>query len=181
MRQPRNIEQAVRYLAEDNSTEMVSIRTMNEEKFVLAMLHSVTAKEMRKQWGLWWVKGHQHAELPEECPRIVEQFHQMDITHPEDMTGIILRSFHRHLNGLPLDVDGQRYEYLNHWLTLGYPKGIYDPDYKPKQDEKEEPTNIPDAAPDTVPNSGLNAEDARRVGAVHDSPGESSGVLEQGR
>ena len=50
---------------------------------------------LRNNWGLW--KGL----------RLAQWFNKQDIFHPDDMSGIILASFWRHLNHKPIDLRGQ--------------------------------------------------------------------------
>jgi hypothetical protein len=40
------------------------------------------------------------------------------IRHPDDMSGIILDSFCRHLNGNPIKLDEQVKHYQDYWKTL---------------------------------------------------------------
>ena len=44
---------------------------------------------IRNNWGLW------------QGSRLAAYFNSMGIKHPDDMSAIILNSFHRHLNGQP--------------------------------------------------------------------------------
>jgi hypothetical protein len=58
---------------------------------------------MRNNWGLW------------AGSRLADEFNQLGITHPDDMTGIILTTYWRLMHGLILDVEGQVQKYLEYW------------------------------------------------------------------
>lgn len=58
---------------------------------------------MRNNWGLW------------SGSRLAKYFNEMGIFHPDDMSGIILTSFHRHLNGKDLQLDQQIKYYQEYW------------------------------------------------------------------
>ncbi|MEX2235589.1 MAG: DUF6794 domain-containing protein [Cyclobacteriaceae bacterium] len=54
---------------------------------------------MRNNWALW--RGS----------RLSNYFNKLGIKHPDDMSGIILRSYHRNLNGRDIQLDEQVREY----------------------------------------------------------------------
>lgn len=58
---------------------------------------------MRNNWGLW--KGS----------RLAKWFNTKGITHPDDMSGIILASYWRHLNNKPIMFDKQVKKYQDYW------------------------------------------------------------------
>lgn len=58
---------------------------------------------MRNNWGLW--KGLELAKW----------FNEKGIHHPDDMSGTILDSYWRHLNGKPIDLAGQVARYQAYW------------------------------------------------------------------
>jgi len=58
---------------------------------------------MRNNWGLW--KGS----------RLAKWFNAQGIIHPDDMSGIILTSFWRHLNNKPIGLDEQVKFYQDWW------------------------------------------------------------------
>jgi hypothetical protein len=61
---------------------------------------------IRNNWGLW--KGS----------RLKDFFKKHDVRHPDDMSGIILTSFWRHLNGQPIDFEEQSGMYREYWDTI---------------------------------------------------------------
>jgi len=58
---------------------------------------------MRNNWGLW------------QGSRLSEWFNAKGIRHPDDMSGIILNSFWRHLHGKDIDLDEQVKTYQAYW------------------------------------------------------------------
>ena len=69
---------------------------MNQYHFGLGMW-------MRNNWGLW------------EGSRLSKWFNAQGIEHPDDMSGIILDSFWRHLNNKPIKLDEQVKYYQDYW------------------------------------------------------------------
>jgi hypothetical protein len=57
---------------------------------------------MRNNWGLWGGS------------RLAKWFNTQGIKHPDDMSGIILDSFWRHLNGKPVELDRQIKRYKDY-------------------------------------------------------------------
>ena len=58
---------------------------------------------LRNNWGLW--KGS----------RLSKWFNEKGIRHPDDMSGIILDSFWRHLHNKPIKLDEQVKHYQDYW------------------------------------------------------------------
>jgi Domain of unknown function (DUF6794) len=58
---------------------------------------------MRNNWGLWG------------SSRLAKWFNAQGVEHPDDMSGIILNSFWRHLNGKPIRLEEQVKYYLEYW------------------------------------------------------------------
>jgi glycerol-3-phosphate cytidylyltransferase len=74
-----------------------------DEKSALAMAHNNIGMAIRNDWGLW-TNGP-----------LKDYFKTLGITHPDDMSSIILTSFHRLKNGKEADVDGQVAFYKAFW------------------------------------------------------------------
>jgi hypothetical protein len=69
----------------------------------LYQYHAGLGRWMRNNWALW--KGS----------RLSEWFNRKGIHEPDDMSGIILRSFWRHLNSQPIEFDKQVRFYEEYW------------------------------------------------------------------
>ena len=101
---PKDVDDAVNYLAciwtkaDKDSFKVVP------EKLAVARLHFGTGLYIRNGWGLW--KGRNE---------LVEFFNAYGISHPDDMSSIILTSFHRYLNGKEIDLAEQIKVYQEYW------------------------------------------------------------------
>src|ERR1044072_28190 len=65
---------------------------------------------MRNNWKLW------------AGSRLSEYFNGIGIFHPDDMSGIILTSFWRHLHSQPLKLEEQVSRYQKYWKVNAEPK-----------------------------------------------------------
>lgn len=65
--------------------------------------HHTLGRDLRNECGLW-----RDSELK-------QYFNQLGIHHPDDISSIILTSFHRHLHQRPLDLPAQIQSYQDYW------------------------------------------------------------------
>jgi hypothetical protein len=70
---------------------------------------------MRDSWGLW------------SGGPLYSYFRQIGLVHPDDMSGVILTSFWRHLHGKRLDVEGQVRKYQLYWRYNEHPDPLSNP------------------------------------------------------
>jgi hypothetical protein len=70
---------------------------------------------IRNSWGLW-------SQGP-----LYWHFQLMGLEHPDDMSGVILTSFWRHLHDRPLDVEGQVRKYQLYWHYAKHPDPLSNP------------------------------------------------------
>jgi hypothetical protein len=104
---PKNIDEAISYFETHWTTaEKNTFKKMPEEDAV-AEYHMSTGMWIRNNW----IHGHRDTSL-------VNQFLALGIDAPDDMSSIILRSLHRKLNNLPLDIDGQVEKYKAYWKPI---------------------------------------------------------------
>jgi hypothetical protein len=96
---PKNLDEAILQLTKihDDSTKN-AIKLMTENEF-LSRAHMSLGMWIRNNWRLW--KGGELADY----------FHSIGIFHPDDMSGIILTSYHRTLNNKDIDLNGQVRQY----------------------------------------------------------------------
>lgn len=80
----------------------VKMKTLTEEKF-LGNHHFGLGLWMRNNWGLWGGS------------RLSRYFNEKGIFHPDDMSGIILTSYHRHMNNLEIELEKQIKYYQHYW------------------------------------------------------------------
>ncbi len=74
------------------------------ENDAIAQSHHGLGAWIRNNWGLW--KGDNE---------LYEYLKKLGLTHADDMSGIILTSYHRHLNKKDLDLEGQINHYIEFW------------------------------------------------------------------
>ena len=82
--------------------------TKHSEKEI-SSLHMSAGMWIRNNYGLW---------NPEKT-KLVEWFNENGIYHADDMSSIILKSFHRHLNNKDLNLDEQFNHYIKWWEKQG--------------------------------------------------------------
>lgn len=86
-----------------DSTKL-KVRQWSEDEFT-SRAHLGFGMWMRNNWQLWGGS------------RLSKYFNEMGITHPDDMSGIILDSYHRYLNNKELKLEEQIQEYKDYWET----------------------------------------------------------------
>lgn len=99
---PKNLEDC---FTEINKSipDSIKVKITNWEESEMSRLHFGQGKWMRNNWGLW------------EGSRLSRYFNNMGIYHPDDMSGIILTSYHRYLNGKDIKLDEQVKYYKDYW------------------------------------------------------------------
>jgi hypothetical protein len=70
------------------------------------MLHFGLGMQLRNNWGLW------------EGSELTKYFNKYGIDHPDDMTDAIFKTFWRHLNNKPLDIEGLAEKYKEYWKNM---------------------------------------------------------------
>jgi hypothetical protein len=76
----------------------------------LCLYHHGLGQWMRNNWGLWTESD------------LKEHFKAMGLWHADDMSGVIIDSFHRHLRNEPLRVEEQVKQYLDYWKKMAEDK-----------------------------------------------------------
>lgn len=101
---PKNLNDAISYLdcswPENDKAEF----STKDEGAAVADLHFGTGLSIRNGWDLWKGKNS-----------LSRYFKSLGIYHPDDMSSIILTSFHRHLNNKDVDLKGQVEYYKEYW------------------------------------------------------------------
>lgn len=91
------------------------------EEDVMGICHMSLGMWLRNQWNLWWseelrdrIEKGNHSKLPmekidypQEMPELVKWFRDQGLKHPDDMSSVVIISYHRKLNNKPLDVETQ--------------------------------------------------------------------------
>ncbi len=93
---PGNLEECFVELKKRFSTKQLEeFKNLKEEKEVIIRYDPSTGLWIRNNWGLW------------SGSRLAKYFNAMGIKHPDDMSSIILSSFHHYLNGLEINLAEQ--------------------------------------------------------------------------
>lgn len=81
---------------------------------VTAIAHHGLGRWLRNQWHLWWSEKFAEGALsekdslyPQTKPELKKYFESLGITHPDDMSGIVILSYHRKLNNKPIELEKQ--------------------------------------------------------------------------
>ena len=100
---PKDLEDCFKqidvFFADSTKTK---IKQWTEDEFC-SNAHFGLGMWMRNNWGLWGGS------------RLSKYFNEMKIFHPDDMSGIILTSYHRYLTGNEIKLEEQIKYYRNYW------------------------------------------------------------------
>jgi hypothetical protein len=104
---PNDLNTAIEYLNcvwdEESKAELISM----DENEAMAELHFGTGLSIRNGWGLRASENE-----------LVAYFNELEIHHPDDMSGIILTSFYRHLKNEDIRLDEQIAYYIDYWKQM---------------------------------------------------------------
>lgn len=75
-----------------------------KESDCLAQVHHGLGRYLRNSWGLW----------KKESPLYI-YFNNMGLWHADDMSSVIITSYHRHLSGKKLNLKKQIDKHLSYW------------------------------------------------------------------
>jgi hypothetical protein len=95
---PKNLDDALNYM-DCVWTDKEGYKNKSE-KDAVGDAHFVEGQWIRNDWELWKGKNS-----------LYQQFKSLGITFPEDISSVILTSFHRQLNHKDIDLNGQVQEY----------------------------------------------------------------------
>lgn len=95
---PRDLDDALSTLRRLLPAESLAALAAGEESDV-ARHHHGLGTWLRNCWGLW------------TGSRLAAAFNQLGITHPDDMSAIVLRSLYRQLRNQPIDLPAQLARY----------------------------------------------------------------------
>ena len=103
---PNNLKECFEIL-DDSIQGKEEFESLTEKK-IIANSHMGLGMFLRNNWGLWTRDS-----------KLAKWFVSKGIQHADDMSGIILTSYHRYLNGKDLNVDEQIESYRNFWFASG--------------------------------------------------------------
>lgn len=102
---PQDLDDSFAELKKILPKEVVEKMKTGPEKDMVSYHHGL-GTSLRNNWGLW------------QGSRLSKWFNDKGIKHPDDMSGIILDSFWRHLNEKPLKLDEQIKGYQDYWKKI---------------------------------------------------------------
>ncbi|HUH26375.1 MAG TPA: DUF6794 domain-containing protein [Flavobacterium sp.] len=100
---PRSIEEALYYLENSWSTQQKDDFKNSDEKAAVTSLHFSVGMSIRNSW------------LRQENVALRAEFDKLQVYHRDDISSIILTSFHRKLNNKPLELEKQAQHYIDYW------------------------------------------------------------------
>ena len=104
---PKDLEESIALLIQKNWDDMERIRSMTEGD-LNASVHFSIGRWIRNNWGLW--SGDSD---------LCKWFKDKEVPHPDDMTGIIITSFHRRVTGKEIGLEEQIQFYKDYWEQYG--------------------------------------------------------------
>lgn len=99
---PKTLEECYEWI--DSNIEDIKDFIEAPESKALGVSHMSIGMWIRNNWGLW----------KEDSP-LAMWFISHGIFHADDMSGVILTSYHRHKNGLDVKFDEQVKKYKDFW------------------------------------------------------------------
>jgi hypothetical protein len=102
---PSNVEEAINmFLNALTDEEKQALKGIEEDQ--VALFHHTWGTLIRNEWSMW-----------EKNTLLTNSFKQIGISHPDDMSGIILTSVHRKLNKKAAKLKDQIVKYQNYWFS----------------------------------------------------------------
>jgi len=100
---PKNLDECFVELDNMNAEDVKDWLSYSEDK-AIGLAHHGFGTMIRNEWGLW-----------EGTNELCKYFKTLNIEHADDISGIILTSYHRFKNNKPFKIDEQVQVYLEHW------------------------------------------------------------------
>lgn len=104
---PRNLNECFdildSFLEKSEEEERVWFKSA-DEKDAIVELHHTLGRWIRNAWGLWTKDTELYSIL-----------NGMGLWHPDDMSSVVLKSYHRKINGKELNLKEQVQHYTDFW------------------------------------------------------------------
>jgi len=100
---PKNLDEAILCLEKSLSEKEITYLKGITEDFFINSEHHRLGREIRNNWGIW------------SGSELAEYFKSIGISHPDDISGIILKSFIRHIQGKDIHLKEQIEYYQKYW------------------------------------------------------------------
>jgi hypothetical protein len=101
MEKPKTLEECYDFF--DKIEDINDFIKMSEDS-AIPMIHFTFGMWVRNNFGLW------------TGGELKDYFESLGIQHPDDMSGIILTSYHRLKNNKPIQLEDQVEHYIEYWL-----------------------------------------------------------------
>lgn len=99
---PSNLDECFLILLEmATEDQLTEFRGCTEKDLVT--YHMGLGRWMRNEWGLW------------SGGSLKDYFEKLGLCHADDMSGVILTSFHKYLHNRPIVLEEQVQKYLDFW------------------------------------------------------------------
>jgi hypothetical protein len=100
---PENLDDALQTLDAELGVEDKRFFIDQPEDIVTATAHHSLGRSLRNGWKLW------HNSV------LAQWFNTIGIYHADDMSGIIITSYWRAVNGVPIELGQQAQYYKDYW------------------------------------------------------------------
>lgn len=104
---PTNLDHAIAYFDCNWSESDKATFANKDESTAIKEIHMGLGRGIRNSWGLW-----------DKTSPLMQFFNSYGIYHPDDVSSIIMKSYHRKLNNKEIDFEGQVQYYLAYWKPL---------------------------------------------------------------
>ena len=98
---PKNLDECLQWL-DKLVVDKKEVFKASEDRFV-GMCHHGLGQKLRNEWELW------------SGGILAKYFKELGISHPDDMSETILRSFYRKINGKSINLDAQIKKHQEYW------------------------------------------------------------------
>lgn len=105
---PNTLEECLKQLMKQNKKEDLAKWSKTSEDNATSSIHFTTGMNLRNNWKLW-----------DKTSPLSKYFKTIGIVHADDMSGIILTSLYRTLNGKDIDLESQVKYYRDYWTKMG--------------------------------------------------------------
>lgn len=103
---PKNLDEVFLYF-DCNWSDKMKEDFKNKAEDELAMLHHGFGTSLRNNWKLWKAQND-----------LSKYFNKIGIYHPDDMSSIIIKSYHKKLNRKPINLEKQISSYKDYWKKM---------------------------------------------------------------
>lgn len=106
MKIPNNINECFIELDSifSKSPQELELFKKEEETTAVALAHHGIGRWIRNNWGFWT-----------KTSKLYNTMNDMQLWHPDDMSSVILKSYHRHINNKEINLKEQIDHYINFW------------------------------------------------------------------